>query len=72
MSRAGTVGLRRKGDVEEQIRKEDQETLEDDEDTNAWVRRQLTRMEKVRRKEERNERKKALQAKREGGSNLDD
>jgi len=72
LSRAGTVGLRRKGDVEEQIRKEDQETLEDDEDTNAWVRRQLTRMEKVRRKEERNERKKALQAKREGGSNLDD
>ena len=67
MSRAGTVGLRRKGDVEEQIRKEDQDTLEEDEDTNAWVRRQLCNSNGEGSEKRGTERTEACIAKEEGG-----
>lgn len=56
----GTVGLRRKGDVEEQVKQEDAYMVDEDEETNAWVRRRLNRMAKVQKREERKERKKAI------------
>jgi len=56
----GKIGLRRKGDVEEQVQREDNYMLTEDEETSAWVRRRFKRMEKVHRHEERRERKKDI------------
>ena len=61
----GHVGMRRKGDVEEQVRMEDEDALMNDEDTNAWAMRKLRRMEKVRKREERKEQKRVLRRLRE-------
>ena len=62
----GQVGLRRKGDGEEQIEREDERTMMEDEETNDWVRRKLGRIVKVRRKE----REKAKSVEREQFSRL--
>jgi len=60
MNRRGNMGMRRKGDVEEQIEQKDEDVLFDDTETNAWVKRKLSRLEKVQKKEERIEAKRAL------------
>jgi len=59
MSRRGEVGLRRKGDVEEQVEREDEHMMSEDEETNAWVQRRLSRLVKVQKREERKQRKRA-------------
>ena len=59
MSRRGEVGLRRKGDVEEQVEREDEHMMSEDEETNAWVQRRLNRLVKVQKREERKQRKRA-------------
>jgi ribosomal protein RSM22 (predicted rRNA methylase) len=66
----GQVGLRRKGDVEEQVEREDERSMMEDEETNKWVRRKLSRMVKVQRREERTEREKARRVEREQFSRL--
>jgi len=66
----GQVGLRRKGDVEEQVQKEDYHMLTEDEETTGWVRRRLKRMEKVEKREERKERRRAIREERERFANL--
>ena len=35
----GQVGMRRHGDVEEQVEREELDMITEDEETNAWVRR---------------------------------
>jgi len=71
MARGGKVGLRRKGDVEEQIEREDERAMVEDDETNAWVRRNLSRMVKVQKREERKERDRAKRVERERYSRLD-
>ena len=71
MARGGKVGLRRKGDVEAQIEREDERAMVEDEETNAWVRRKLSRMVKVQKREERKERDRAKRVERERYSRLD-
>jgi ribosomal protein RSM22 (predicted rRNA methylase) len=61
----GRVGLRRKGDVEEQVAKEDENMLMEDEVTNAWLKRRLGKMEKVQRRQEKKERRMAQRQERE-------
>jgi Mitochondrial small ribosomal subunit Rsm22 len=58
----GRIGLRRTGDVEEQIEMRDEDLMYEDEETSAWVQRKLGRMQKVQKKEERREAKRALRA----------
>lgn len=70
MAKRGDVGLRRKGDVEEQVRREDEYMLEEDEETNAWVQRRLRRMMKVQKREEKKERRKALKIEKERFAHL--
>ena len=60
----GKIGLRRKGDVEEQVEREDEKTMMEDEQTNEWVRRKLSRMAKVQKREQRKEREKAKRVER--------
>ena len=57
--RRGQVGIRTKGEVEKLARKEDLDIMQEDEQTNAWVRRRLARLAKVQKREERRERKRA-------------
>lgn len=70
MARGGKIGMRRKGDVEEQIEREDERTIMEDEETNEWVRRKLSRMVKVQKREDRKERDKAKRVERERFSRL--
>jgi ribosomal protein RSM22 (predicted rRNA methylase) len=58
----GRIGLRRKGDVEEQIEMRDEDLMCEDEETSAWVQRKLGRLQKVQKKQERREAKRALRA----------
>ena len=61
----GKVGLRRKGDVEEQVEREEHDLIMEDDETSNWVRRKLMRMEKVQKREERKDRQRALRTERE-------
>jgi hypothetical protein len=68
----GKVGLRREGDVEEQVAREDDEMLREDEETNEWIRRRVGRIVKVQRREERKERRRADKMERERFSKLNE
>lgn len=61
----GKVGLRRKGDVEEQVQREDYDMLTEDEETNAWAKRKMMRIEKVQRREEKKARQQAKRVERD-------
>jgi hypothetical protein len=71
MSRRGNVGLRRMGDVEEQVNREDEEILVEDEETNAWAQRRIRRMVKVQQRQEQKERKRAYKVAKDRSVPLD-
>jgi hypothetical protein len=68
----GQVGLRRKGDVEEQVQRDDRNILTEDEETNAWAKRKMVRIEKVQRREEKKARKQAIRVEKARYSKLNE